>query len=81
MVLLKLNESKLKPNKLWVDQARQLYNKIMLKLLDDNGISMYYIYSKSKLVVAVRFIRTLKRRIYKQLWRAIVYLIFVIWIS
>ena len=36
-----LNESKCKPNKLWFDQGRQFYNKLMQEWLDNNDISMY----------------------------------------
>ena len=36
-----LNESKLKPNKLWVDQGAEFYNSLMQKWLDDNDILMY----------------------------------------
>ena len=36
-----MNESKRKPNKLWTDQGRDLYNNLMQKWLDDNNILMY----------------------------------------
>ena len=61
-----------------VDQGRQFYNKLIQKLLDDNGISMYSTFSKSKSVVAKRFIRTFKGKIYKTLRRLTVVLILVI---
>ena len=38
---LKLNESNRKPNKLWVDQGRQFYKKLMQEWLENNDILMY----------------------------------------
>ena len=36
-----VNESNRKPSKLWVDQGRESYNKLMQEWLDNNDISMY----------------------------------------
>ena len=36
-----VNESNRKPNKLWVDQGREFYNKLMQEWLDNNDILMY----------------------------------------
>ena len=36
-----VNESNRKPNKLWVDQQREFYNKFMQEKLDNNDILMY----------------------------------------
>ena len=36
-----LNESNRKPNKLWVDQGREFYNKLTQEWLDNNDILMY----------------------------------------
>ena len=36
-----VNEPKQKPNKLWVDQGREFYNKLMQEWLDSNNILMY----------------------------------------
>ena len=33
-----VNESNRKPNKLWVDQGREFYNKLMQEWLDNNNI-------------------------------------------
>ena len=33
-----VNESNRKPNKLWVDQGRKFYNKLMQEWLDNNNI-------------------------------------------
>ena len=34
-----VNESNRKPNKLWVDQGRKFYNKLMQEWLDNNKAS------------------------------------------
>ena len=36
-----VNESNRKPNKLWVDQGREVYNTLMQEWLDNNDILMY----------------------------------------
>ena len=60
-----LDESKRKPNKIWLDQGSQFYNTPMKSWLKDNGIEMYSTDNEGKSVVAERFIRTLKTKIYK----------------
>ena len=62
-----LKSSKRKPNKKWVDQGREFYNNVFKKWLKDNEISMYSTYNEGKSVVAERFIRTLKNKIYKHI--------------
>ena len=54
-----VNESNCKLNKLWVNQGREFYNKLMQEWLDDN-ILIYWTNNECKLVIAERFIRTLK---------------------
>ena len=56
-----------KPNKLWVDQGREFYNKLMQEWLDNNDISMYSTHNEGKSVIAERFIKTLKSKIYKKM--------------
>ena len=60
-----LNQSGRKPNKIWVDKGSEFYNNSFKKWLKDNDIEMYSIHNEGKLVVAERFIRTLKTKIYK----------------
>ena len=60
-----LKESDRKPNKIWVDNGSEFYNNSFKKWLEVNDIEMYSIHNKGKLVVAERFIRTLKNKIYK----------------
>ena len=60
-----LKESDRKPNKIWVDKGSELYNSSLKKWLKDTDIEMYSIHNEGKSVVAERFIRTLKTKIYK----------------
>ena len=54
-----------KPNKIWVDKGSEFYNNSFKKWLQDNDIAMYSTHNERKFVVAERFIRTLKNKIYK----------------
>ena len=54
-----------KPNKIWVDKGSEFYNSSFKKWLKDKDIEMYSIHYEGKSVVAERFIRTLKTKIYK----------------
>ena len=60
-----LKQSNRKPNKIWVDKGSQFYNAYFKKWLRDNNIVMYSTHNEGKSVVAERFIRTLKSKIYK----------------
>ena len=62
-----LDKSGRKPNKIWVDQGSQFYNHNFKKWLANNDISMYSTYNEGKSVVAERFIRTLKNKLYKHM--------------
>ena len=62
-----LNKTGKKPNKIWVDQGKEFYNKDMSRWLVDNGIGIYSTYNKGKSVIAERFIRTLKNKLYKHM--------------
>ena len=61
-----VNESNRKPNKLWVDQGKEFYNKLMQESLDNNGILMYSTHNEVNSVIAEKFIKTLKVKIYKK---------------
>ena len=54
-----------KPNKIWVDQGSECYNNYFRKFLKINNIEVYSIYNQGKSVVAEKFIRTLKSKIFK----------------
>ena len=60
-----LKQSNRKPNKMWVDKGSEFYNVYFKKWLRDNDIIMYSTYNERKSVVAERFIRKLKGKIYK----------------
>ena len=73
-----VNESNHKPNKLWVDQGREFYNKLIQEWLDINDVLMYSTHNEGKSVIAERFIKTLKAKIYKRWQLILVNLIFLI---
>ena len=51
--------------KIWLDKGSAFYNNSFKKWLKDNDIEMYSTYDKGKSVIAERFIKTLKTKIYK----------------
>ena len=55
----------IKPNKIWVDKGSEFYNASFKKWLQGNDIVMYSTHNEGKSVVAERFIRMLKSKIYK----------------
>ena len=58
-----LYESGRSPNKIWVDDDSEFYNRSIKSWLQDNGMEMYSTHSEGKSVVAVIFSRTLKNKI------------------
>ena len=61
----KISSKGCKPNKIWVDQGGEFYNNLFNRFLKINNIEMYSTYNEGKFVVAERFIRTLKNKIFK----------------
>ena len=61
-ILKQLNR---KPNKIWVGKGSEFYNAYFKKCLRDNDIVMYSTHNEEKSLVAERFTRTLKSKIYK----------------
>ena len=59
--------SKRKQNKTWVDQRSEFYNNIFKDFLKINNIKMYSTFNESKSLVAERFIKTLKNKIFKHM--------------
>ena len=55
------------PNKIWVDKSSKFYNRSMKLWLEKNNIEMYSTQSEGKSVIAERFIRTLKKKTYKNM--------------
>ena len=62
-----ISEGQRKPNKIWVDQGSEFYNQSFKYFLKINNIEMYSTYNEGKSVVAERFIRTLKNKIFKHM--------------
>ena len=62
-----IKQSNRKPKKIWVDQGSEFYNHVFKKWLSDNDIIMYSTFNEGKSVVAERFIRTLKNKLYKHM--------------
>ena len=62
-----VNESNRKPNKLRVDEGREFYNKLIQEWLDNNDILTCSKHNEGKSVIAERFIKTLKAKIYKKI--------------
>ena len=60
-----LKQSAKKPNKIWVDKGSEICNTHFKIWLKDNNIEMYSTHNEGKSVVAERFIRTFKNKIYK----------------
>ena len=61
-----VNESRRKPDALWIDQGREFYNNLIQRWLEKNDVLMYSTHNEGKSVVAEWFTRTLKGKIYKK---------------
>ena len=62
-----LHSSNRKPNEIWVDQGGEFYNKLFKRLFKINDIEMYSACNEVNSVLAERFIRTLKNKIFKHM--------------
>ena len=56
-----------KPNKTWVDQGSEFYNQSFKNFLKINNKETYSTFNEGKPVVAERFIRTLKNKIFQHM--------------
>ena len=63
----KLISKERKPNKIWVDQGGEFYNTLFKRFLKINNNEIYSTYNEKISVVAERFIRTLKNKIFKHM--------------
>ena len=54
-----------KPNKIWFYPGSECYNNTLKDFLKINNIELYSTYNAGKSVVAERYIRTLKNKIFK----------------
>ena len=59
-MLLRLDTSGRKPNKIWIDKGSEFYNRSMKSWLQDNDMEMHSTHNKEKSVVAERSIRALE---------------------
>ena len=62
-----LNKSNRKPNKIWADKGGEFYNRSLKLWLETNYIEIYSTHNEGKSVVAERFIRIIKNKIYKHM--------------
>ena len=62
-----ISEGQKKPKKIWVDQGSEFYNQSFKDFLKINNIEMHLTYNEGKSMVAERFIRTLKNKIFKHM--------------
>ena len=62
-----LNKSNRKPKKIWVDKVNDFDNRSMKSWLEKDDIEMYSTHNEGNSVVAERFIRTIKNKIYKHM--------------
>ena len=60
-----LRKSNRRPRKILVDKGSEFYNSHFKKWFKGNNIEMYSIHNEEKSVIAERFIRILKNKIYK----------------
>ena len=66
-VFQKIITERRKPNKIWFDRGSEFYNQSFKDFLKRNNIEMYSTFSEGKSVVAERFTRTLKNKIFKHM--------------
>ena len=55
-----VNECNSKPSRLWVDQGREFYNKLMQEWLDNSDILMYSILNENKSVITESIHKNIK---------------------
>ena len=63
----KIISERRKPNKIWVDEGSEFYNNFFKDFQKINDIEMYSTCNQGKSVVADRFIRTVKNKIFKHM--------------
>ena len=62
-----LNKSRRNPNKVSLDKGSEFCNRSIKSCLKDNVIETYSIHFAGKSVIAKKFIRTLRNKIYKSM--------------
>ena len=76
-----VNESNRKPNKLWADQGREFYSKLMQEWLDNNYILMYSTHNEDKKESLKCLKKHQKLKSIKKWQLMMASLIFLIWIN
>ena len=76
-----VKESNFKAIELWVDQGKKVYNRFMQKRLNNIDILMQSTHNECKSVIAERFIKEWKTKIYKKWQLMITNLVLLIWIN
>ena len=66
-VLKRIISRERKANKIWVDQGSEFYNNTFKDFLKTDNIENYSTYNEGKSVVAERFIRTQKNKIFRHM--------------
>ena len=56
-----------KSNKIWVDEGSKFYNNLFRKFFKEINIEMYSTYNEGRSVVAEKFIKNLKNKIFKHM--------------
>ena len=56
-----------KPNKIWADKDWKFFKRSMKSWLEENAIEMYSKHNQGKSVIAERFIKSWKNKIYKSM--------------
>ena len=62
-------DSKRRPNELWVDEGTEFYNREVRQVLDSYNITLYSVISPTKAGLAERAVRTFKTRLYRYLMK------------
>ena len=66
-IFQKIISKERKPNKIWVDQDGDCYNKFFKRFFKINSIEMYSTYNEENYIVAEIFIRMLENKIFKHM--------------
>ena len=59
------DESNRKPTIIWVDKGSEFYNRLIQPRLQNNDIDIYSAHNEENLVVAKKFITTLRNKVHK----------------
>ena len=60
-----MGHSLVKPNERWVDKGHNFDNRLMKSRIEKSVVEMYSTHNEGKSVLAKKFIKILKKKIYK----------------